>query len=118
MDQPFIKIQLLLRVYRCLFEAPYCGSEGYIDWFIGVIKDYGIDLVIPSFEEDVDFINEHRDYMELTGVKVVFNNFELINLCNDKWKFYKVLKRNNCPHVILSSLSSEFHELEREMLQK
>ena len=96
------------------FEAPYSGSEGYIDWFVGVINDYKIDLVIPSFEEDVIFLTNNRNKIESTGVKVVLNNLELVHLCNDKWEFYKVLKSNNCPHIIPSSLSSEFHELENE----
>ena len=95
-------------------EAPFCGSEGYINWIIKVIKDYNIDLVIPSFEEDVIFFTDNRKKIELTGVKVVLNNFELVHLCNDKWEFYNVLKSNNCPHVIPSSLSSDLHKLESE----
>lgn len=95
-------------------EAPFSGSEGYLDWFIKVIKDYNVDLVIPSFDEDVNFLSNHRKQIESTGAKVVLNNFELVHLCNDKWEFYKVLKSNNCPYVIPSSISSEFHELERE----
>ncbi len=95
-------------------EAPYSGSEGYIDWFIKVIKDYNIDLVIPSFEEDVIFLNNNRKEIELTGVKVVLNNSELVQLCNDKWEFYKVLKSNKCLHAIPSSLSSDLHKLESE----
>ena len=58
------------------FEAPFSGSAGYINWVISVIKDYNVDLVIPSFEEDVNFLNEHRDQIELTGAKVVLNNFK------------------------------------------
>ncbi len=95
-------------------EAPYCDSEGYIDWVIKVIKDHNVDLVIPSFEEDVIILTNHRKKIESTGVKVVLNNFELVQLCNDKWEFYKVLKSNNYTHVIPSSLSSEFQELEGE----
>jgi len=95
-------------------EAPFSGKEGYIDWVISVIKDHNVDLVIPSFEEDVNFLNNHRKQIELTGAKVVLNSFELVNLCNDKWEFYKVLKSNNCPYVIPSSLSFEFHELGNE----
>ena len=95
-------------------EAPFSGSEGYIDWILKVIKDHNVDLIIPSFEEDVNFLTNHRKQIEVTGTKLVLNNFELVRLCNDKWEFYKVLKSNNCPYVIPSSLSSEFHELESE----
>lgn len=95
-------------------EAPFCGSEGYIDWFIKVIKEHGIDLVIPSFGEDVIFLANNRKRIESTGAKVVLNNFELVHLCNDKWEFYKVLKSNNSPHAIPSSLSADLNELENE----
>jgi carbamoyl-phosphate synthase large subunit len=95
-------------------KAPFSGSKGYLEWFIKVIKDHNVDLVIPSFDEDVNFLNNHRKQLELTGAKVVLNNSELVHLCNDKWEFYKVLKRNNCPYAIPSSISSEFHDLERE----
>jgi len=95
-------------------EAPHNNSEGYIDWFLNVIKVHSIDLIIPSFDEDVNFLSIHRKQIELTGAKVVLNNFELIHLCNDKWEFYKVLKSNNCVYAIPSSISSEFHNLVRE----
>lgn len=95
-------------------EAPFSGSEGYLDWFIKVIKDHKVDLVIPSFDEDVNFLTNHRKQIELTGAKLVLNNLELVHLCNDKWEFYRVLKNNNCPFAIPSSLSADFHELKRK----
>ena len=95
-------------------EAPFSGSEGYLDWVIKVIKDHKVDLVIPSFDEDVNFLTNHRKQIELTGAKLVLNNLSLDHLCNDKWEFYQVLKSNNCPYAIPSSLSSEFAELVRE----
>jgi carbamoyl-phosphate synthase large subunit len=93
-------------------KAPFSGTDGYIDWVTSVIKDHNIDLIIPSFEEDVFFLTDHREQIELTGAKLVLNTFDLVHLCQDKWEFYQVLKNNDCPYVIPSSLSSEFHELE------
>ncbi|MBD0849853.1 ATP-grasp domain-containing protein [Maribacter arenosus] len=95
-------------------HAPFSGSEGYIDWIIKVIKDHHVDLVIPSFDEDVHFLSNNRKQIELTGAKLVLNNFDLVHLCNDKWEFYQVLKSNNCPYAIPSSLSSDFDELVKE----
>lgn len=95
-------------------EAPLCGKEGYIDWVISVIENHKIDLLIPSFEEDVIFITNHRKQIEETGVKLVLNTIELVHLCKDKWEFYKVLKANDCPHVIPSSLSNDFDEMKNQ----
>ncbi len=89
-------------------EAPFSGSEGYLDWFIKVIKDHDVDLIIPSFEEDVNFLANHRKQIELTGVKLVLNNLELVHLCNDKWLFFEKLSDSNCPNAIPSSLTSDF----------
>ncbi|MDE3743530.1 ATP-grasp domain-containing protein [Maribacter polysaccharolyticus] len=105
------KLSIASSLTDVCIEAPICGSEGYIDWFLKVIKDHHVDLVIPSFEEDVIFLSNNRKKIESTGVKVVLNNFELVQLCNDKWAFYRVLESNNCPYVIPSSLSSDFNEL-------
>ncbi|WP_299534774.1 ATP-grasp domain-containing protein [Ulvibacterium sp.] len=93
-------------------KAPFSGTDGYIDWVISVIKDHNIDLVIPSFEEDVFFLTDHREQIESTGAKLVLNTQDLVCLCKDKWEFYQVLENSACPHVIPSSLSSEFRELE------
>ncbi|WP_425236711.1 ATP-grasp domain-containing protein [Ulvibacterium sp.] len=93
-------------------KAPFSGTDGYIDWIISVIKDHNIDLVIPSFEEDVFFLTDHREQIESTGAKLVLNTYDLVCLCQDKWEFYQVLENSACPHVIPSSLSSEFSELE------
>jgi carbamoyl-phosphate synthase large subunit len=89
-------------------QAPFSGSEGYIDWLLKVVKDHDVDLIIPSFEEDVHFLTNHRKQIELTGAKVVLNSFELVHLCNDKWFFFEKLKSYNCPYTLSSSLSSDF----------
>jgi len=95
-------------------KVPLTLSEGFIDCLLHIIAEYKIDLIIPAFEIDVTFWGKHYKLLEQTGAKVVLNNPDLIALCDDKWEFYKVMKKNNSPYTIPSSLSSNFKELESE----
>lgn len=66
-------------------------ADNYIDWLYSIIKKYNIDMIIPSIEADMYLWNKHREEIEKTGVLVMLNNKALIELCKDKWEFYKKL---------------------------
>lgn len=76
-----------------IFElAVPTSSENYFEWLSYTIKKHKIDMIIPSIEADMYLWNEHKKEVEKTGVVALLNNSELINLCKDKWKFYKHLQ--------------------------
>lgn len=89
-------------------QAPQTNEEGYIDWLINIIKKHHIDLIIPGIEVDmykwVDYISE----IKKSGVIVLLNNIDLILLCKDKWVFYEAFNKVNTPHVIETSLVTDF----------
>lgn len=75
-----------------IFElAVYTNAENYVDWLCSLIKKYNIDMIIPSIEVDMYLWNEYREEIESTGVTILLNNCDLLDLCNDKWKFYQKL---------------------------
>lgn len=75
-----------------IFElAVHTNAENYIDWLCSLIKKYNIDMIIPSIEADMYLWNEYREEIESTGVTILLNNSDLLDLCNDKWKFYQKL---------------------------
>lgn len=93
-------------------KAPLTNDENYIYWFIGLIQKYNVSLAIPGIELDVLTWSEHRETIENTGVKLLLNNPELIQLCADKWKFYQFLASYNSPYAIPSALKfdDKYHE--------
>lgn len=92
-------------------QSPEVSSDGYIDWLIKMIDKFNVDLVIPSFEEDVRALSANFEKIRQTGVKVVLNKQELISSCADKWHFYQVLKKHDSPYLIPTSLSPDYDEL-------
>lgn len=86
-------------------QAPHTNSSQYISWLIEIIKKHSVDLIIPGIEEDVLFWNKFRnDIIKETNVKIILNNFDLINLCSDKWLFYKELEKHNSQYAIPTTL--------------
>ena len=89
--------------------VPKTNEPEYIDYLIDLIKKYSIDMIIPGIEADMSEWNEHRSKLEATGTLVLMNNPELVNLCLDKWKFFKILEKNNYKGRIHSSLVHDFN---------
>ena len=99
-----------------VLQVPLTLSEGFKDRLLQIISEYEIDLIIPTFEIDVTFWAENSNLLKETGTKVVTNNPNLISLCNDKWEFYKVMKNNNSPYIIPTTLCSDFNDLDGEFV--
>ncbi len=97
-----------------IFElAPKTSDENYIDWLIDIIKKYSIDIIIPGIEADMYAWNNNRSVIEKTGVKILLNNSDLINLCEDKFLFYQTIK--NTKYAILSELKNDFEYLSHNL---
>lgn len=95
-------------------QAPRTNDAGYIDWLIDMVKAHYIDLIIPGIEADMYKWAEHISEIKASDVDVLLNNIELISLCRDKWVFYERLNENNTPHIIETSLDSDFDALVRK----
>jgi carbamoyl-phosphate synthase large subunit len=95
-----------------VFElAPRTTDPGYIDWLCTLIEKHKVDLIIPGINDDMLAWNEHRERLAKTGVKLLLNNPDLIDLCADKWEFYKTMHDAGSKYLIESRLSGSFSEL-------
>lgn len=101
-----------------VLQPPVTVDESYIPWLIKTIKDYNIDMIIPAIEADMSCWNKNRKDLEATGTFVMLNNSELIELCLDKWNFYKKLKDNNFKYTIATSLEPDFNTFPLPFLLK
>lgn len=68
-------------------------GAGYLDFLKRVIRDEGVDLVLPGIEHDVFYFDAHRDDFAGLGVALALNHHELIETARDKWKTTQILGR-------------------------
>jgi carbamoyl-phosphate synthase large subunit len=92
-----------------VFElAPPTTDKDYISWLLRIIKKHQIHLLIPGIEADMYKWNEYRSVIEENGAIIVMNTVSLIDLCRDKWVFYKALEEKKSPYAIESSLTVDY----------
>jgi carbamoyl-phosphate synthase large subunit len=93
-------------------QAIPTNDPDYIKWLCGVIKKHNVDIIIPGIEADMIEWNKNR--AELSNyTTLLLNNPELIELCADKWNFYKKLADNGMDVAIESRLNGSFGELKK-----
>lgn len=83
-------------------------DEKYMDWLLSIIKKYNVDLIIPGIEADLYTWTSHKEQIEMAGAVLLTNTLSLIELCKDKWTFFKELTKVNSPYLIKTSLDTEF----------
>ena len=67
-------------------------------------------MIIPGIEDDMILWNQKRDLLSKFTYPLL-NTSELIELCSDKWQFYKKLSENQSPYRIDTTLTQDFEEL-------
>jgi carbamoyl-phosphate synthase large subunit len=90
------------------------NNPEYISWLIKIITKHKIDFIIPGIEADMYKWVENIPEIEKTGAKILLNNIDLINLCYDKWNFYQILKNNESPFAIQTTLHSNFDDIVKD----
>ena len=91
-----------------VLKAPMTSESNYLLWLKDTIRKYKIDMIIPAIEADMTLWNRHRTELENEGTIVLLNNSSLIELCLDKWQFYKKLELSGLPCCIKSSIIPNF----------
>lgn len=73
---------------------PPGDSKNFINFLLQVIINYNIDLLIPTVDEELVSISRdiHRFHC-----KVMLSSYNVIDICNDKWKTFLFLKEKEIP---------------------
>ena len=79
------------------FEViPRASEPNYWTSLLSVIKNHKINLIISNGENDMYYLSKYRNFLkEKFNCTVYISDNEVIDICNDKFKFYLFLKKNN-----------------------
>ena len=83
--------------------VPGFKQENFVYSIIKIIKDYKIDVYIPTHSEEISIISENKDKIEkyLTG-KLTISNIQTIRIFENKLKAYTEVSKKGikCPKII------------------
>lgn len=72
--------------------TPNIYDEGYVTFLLKYCSKRHIDAIIPLFDIDLPVLAMNKALFDAIGVKVVVSDYEVTQICNDKWKTYEFLK--------------------------
>jgi len=77
------------------YLLPMASDKSYLKKVLGICKKENIQVLIPGSEPELRKISQNRQLFKENNILLLINNARVINLCMDKWKTYRFLKKNN-----------------------
>jgi carbamoyl-phosphate synthase large subunit len=75
--------------------TPLIYDTQYIDYLLDYSIRNGIKAIIPLFDIDLPVLARAKEKMRERGIEVIVSDYEVTQICNDKWMTYDFLKQNN-----------------------
>lgn len=77
--------------------TPLIHDPIYIDYLIDYCLKNNIKVIIPLFDIDLPILASSKKKFNEKGIQIVVSDYEITQICNDKWKTYKFLNSINIP---------------------
>ncbi|MHC4512023.1 MAG: ATP-grasp domain-containing protein [Planctomycetota bacterium] len=71
------------------------AHAGYIAELLSIVKANKVRLLVPTVDLDLKALARHREKFAKLGCRVLVSKPEVIDICQDKRKTYKFLRKNN-----------------------
>ncbi|MDD4467280.1 MAG: ATP-grasp domain-containing protein, partial [Candidatus Pacebacteria bacterium] len=92
------------------YIVPIVSDDDYLKKIIDICKKEKVQVLIPGSEPELKKISENRKLFEQNNILLLINEKKVIDVCMDKLKTHKFLKKNN-----LGYLPSYFIERENQL---
>lgn len=73
--------------------TPNIYDEHYIEFLINYCKTKQIEAIISLFDIDLPVLAKNKALFEMNGIKLVVSDYNVTQICNDKWSTYEFLVR-------------------------
>ncbi len=77
--------------------VPPGGDPGYTDAIVALVAAQGIDLVLPSSDEEALALAANRDRVEATGAILACTATDTLTIMNDKARSFRALEKVGVP---------------------
>lgn len=79
--------------------TPQIYDEGYVDFLLVYCRKENISVIISLFDIDLPILAENKKKFAENGIKVVVSDYDVTQICNDKWLTYKFLGSVGLPRI-------------------
>lgn len=91
------------------FIVPRLDDEGYLDEILSICKENKINAILSLIDPELSFLAKHRqDFLDV-GTTPIVSDYDVIELCFDKYKMYQFLIDNGFKTVISYINKEEFY---------
>lgn len=81
------------------------ANPGYIRELLKIVKENKVGLIVPTIDTELKKLSENKNKFEELGCKVLVSSEEVVDICQDKRKTFKFLRKNNFESPETMSLS-------------
>lgn len=92
------------------FIVPRTNEEGYLDGILTICKENNIKAVLSLIDPELSFLAKHRQDFLDAGVIPIISDYEIVELCFDKYAMYKFLVVNDFKTIRSYINKQEFYE--------
>ena len=89
------------------FIVPRIDQPGYLDEILSICEQHDITGVLSLIDPELSIISKHKDKFLEIGTTPIVSDYEVIEMCFDKFKFNSFLKEKGCFNSIKSYLKLE-----------
>lgn len=77
------------------YIVPFTSDPRYLPTLLDICSKEDVSLIIPTRDAELPFFAKNKHLFEEQGIKVMVSDPPIIDVCNDKYKFYQFLKDHN-----------------------
>ncbi|GGN66867.1 ATP-grasp domain-containing protein [Oceanobacillus indicireducens] len=81
------------------FIVPRMNEKGYLDEILSICRESNVKAVLSLIDPELSLLAKHRQKFLDIGTTPVVSEYDLVELCFDKYEMFKFLVRNEFPTV-------------------
>ncbi len=90
------------------YLVPKMTEPGYLEEILAICKKEKADGVLPLFEDELNLLAANRSRFAAEGIIPIVSGLETVELCRDKYRFYRYLVQNGLPALVSCKGFAEF----------
>lgn len=92
------------------YVVPKINEEGYLETILSICKENKVKAVLSLIDPELSILAKHKEDFLKVGTKPIVSDYDLVELCFDKYKMFRYLERNNFPTVQSYDNKEEFYK--------